>query len=484
MIEKTAAKYSPGSLLEFDNNPLIECLPEIINLKNITENLLVVPPYAESDRERPSEDRLNYLHRLAQLHIPTTNDQAIALNISRCLKWGYVSRNPLTFDQRREALRQKGIELNGDLVKYLHTTTAPIYGFPIIGLSGTGKTTSTVNVLRLMPQVVQHTEYNGLPFNEIQLVWLKVDCPIDATPKGLCSSILRGIDEVLDTNYTSSIMKNRMSKDVLLVKVSQLVQKLHLGILVIDDIQNLCGDRKKVSTEILNFMVSMSNSLQIPIVMVGTPKVLTILQAEFQQAKRASGEGEVRMDLMGRDSKEWNRFINVLWGYQYTKNKVRLTDEMNEAMFSQSVGNPFIAATLYKLVQDDAILSNDEKFYVKDVERIAETKMGMTQNIRKNMLNGVDLEMNMFRNLWAIGSAAKTTNASQRRKKTSPHKTDCKLMELQEMLVARGLSVPDAKKYARQAVTAYPNYEVENLLGYALRLIEEVQASEETRESE
>ena len=29
MIEKTAAKYSPGSLLEFDNNPLIECLPEI-----------------------------------------------------------------------------------------------------------------------------------------------------------------------------------------------------------------------------------------------------------------------------------------------------------------------------------------------------------------------------------------------------------------------------------------------------------------------
>ena len=40
----------------------------------------------------------------------------------------------------------------------------------------------------------------------------------------------------MGTDYAQQIIRNRMSKDVLLVKVSQLVQSLYLGILVIDDL--------------------------------------------------------------------------------------------------------------------------------------------------------------------------------------------------------------------------------------------------------
>ena len=226
-----------------------------------------------------------------------------------------------------------------------------------------------------------------------------MDCPPDGSQKGLCSSILRGIDNVLETNYTESILRNRMSKDVLLNKVSQLIQSLYLGVLVIDDIQNLCGAKNNVSKELLNFMISLSNSMKIPVVMVGSPKILNLLQNEFQQAKRASGEGEVRMELMKKDSNEWKRFIKTVWRYQYTAKPVELTEEMNEIFFNESVGNPFVASTLYKIVQDDAIISRKESFSVADVKRVANDKMGITANMRKNMLAGVDAELNLYKHL-------------------------------------------------------------------------------------
>jgi hypothetical protein len=219
--------------------------------------------------------------------------------------------------------------------------------------------------------VILHSSYHGVSFECEQLVWLKVDCPGDGAPKSLCSAILRGIDDVLKAQYAQQIIRNRMSKDVLLIRVSQLIQSLHLGILVIDDIQNLCSAKGTITNELLSFMISLANSLKIPVVMVGSPKILTLLQKEFQQAKRASGEGEIRMDLMEKGSAEWERFIKVLWRYQYTGQVVDLTEKMEQVFFEESVGNPFIAATLYKLVQDEAIISRKEKFTVQDVRRIS-----------------------------------------------------------------------------------------------------------------
>lgn len=100
-------------------------------------------------------------------------------------------------------------------------------------------------------------------------------------------------------------------------------------------------------------------------------KILRLLQREFQQAKRASGEGEIRMDLMAEGSQEWKRFIKAIWRYQYTAEKVNLTAKMEEVFFAESVGNPFVASTLYKVVQDDAIISQKEKFGITDVRRVS-----------------------------------------------------------------------------------------------------------------
>ena len=299
---KENAFYHGQQIVEFIGNPLIGALPPMEDPAKYPKLLMVLPDYSKEDRDKDPAWRLARLQRLSHIHIPTKEDSMLMLGISRCLRWSYVGRNPIPFTKVKAILENDGIQVTDSLERYLTSSMAPIYGFPVLGVSGVGKTTSVENVLSLFPQVISHTVFRGIPFKKEQLVWLKVDCPPDGTPKGLCSAILQGIDSALDTDYTEQILRNRMSKDVLLIKVSKLIRDLYLGILIIDDIQNLCGAKETVSDELLSFMVSLANNLRIPVIMVGSPKILRLLQREFQQAKRASGEGEIRMDLMAEGS--------------------------------------------------------------------------------------------------------------------------------------------------------------------------------------
>lgn len=469
---KEPAHYYRQSMEEFIGNPLLEAIPPMDDPALYPKLLLVQPPYKPEDRQLPAATRLIRLQRLAELHIPAKEDVMLLMSINRILRWGYAGRNPMGMDTVGEALAGQGIELTDKLEKYLTSIIAPIYGFPVLGISGVGKTTSVLNALSLFPQVISHRSYRGQPFEKDQLVWLKVDCPGDGTPKGLCSAILRGIDEALGTDYAQQIIRNRMSKDVLLVKVSQLVQSLYLGIIVIDDIQNLCSTKRPVSDELLSFMVSMANNLKIPVVMVGSPKILDLLQREFQQAKRASGEGEIRMNLMPQDSPEWNRFMKILWRYQYTVRRVNFTEKMEKAFFEESVGNPFVAATLYKLVQDDAIISTKESFTAADVRRVASDKMGITAKMRRDMLNGVDVELNRYRHLWSAGiitEAATSQNTSPLQKTEDRYSK--KMSKLASKLEKEGLDMTESRSYARQAIAAFPDEaDIEVLFGYAKEL--------------
>ena len=472
---KENALYHDQLLVEFVGNPLIEALPPMEDPENYPKHLMVLPEYSRKEREEDPARRLVRLQRLAHIHIPTKEDSMLMLGVSRCLRWSYVGRNPVPFAEVKRILQKEGIRVTKSLERYLTSAKAPMYGFPVLGVSGVGKTTSVENVLSLFPQVIVHKDFRGIEFDREQLVWLKVDCPPDGTPKGLCSAILKGIDMAMDTDYTEQILRNRMSKDILLIKVSKLIQSLCLGVLVIDDIQNLCGAKETVSDELLNFMVSMANSLRIPVIMVGSPKILGLLQREFQQAKRASGEGEVRMNLMTHDSNEWKRFIKTIWNYQYTANEVPLTTKMEDVFFAESVGNPFVASMLYKLVQDDAIISRKEKFGITDVRRVSKEKMGMTAKKRKDMLAGVDVELNLYRHLWeaadSMGKMPNQERSGEGKKDTSGDDYNSRVAELSTRLEGAGLAVNEARSYARQAIAAYPSGQsIDVLFGYAMAL--------------
>ncbi len=479
---RNAADYrEKTATTEFIGNPLIASLPDSLPQEDLLNVLLKMPPIREEDRKSLPQDRLDCLSRINTIHIPFVHDLFIARSISRCINWGYISRNPMPFSTTAQVMQKYRQSVTPELENYLTRSVFPIYGFSVLGVSGVGKSCSVLNALMRYSRVIDHTEYNGVPFHCAQLVWLKVDCPGDASPKSLCSAILQQIDASLGTSYRSEF-SNRISRDVMITKVSQILSSHHLGILVIDDIQNLCGVKQVTSTDLLSFLIYLMETMAIPVVMIGTPKVLPLFQQEFQLAKRATGEGTVRIELLPKDSKEWKRFIEVLWLYQLTEKKVPLTEEMEKVFYDESVGNPFLCSLLYKLVQDDAITCGHESFTVQDVHHVADDKLCITARMRTNMLHGTDEELKKYENLWKAVSFNIDTPVIITTPQSKTSKEDEAIAYISQALIKKyGIGLKQATQLAKDAVLAKGTNDKEETLGFAAQLYEKILESKKEK---
>lgn len=89
----------------------------------------------------------------------------------------------------------------------------------------------------------------------------------------------------------------------------------------------------------------------------------------------------------------WETYVKSIWTYQYTKETVRLAKDMEDALYYEAQGIPFIASHLYKLVQEDAILSGREIFDASDFHRVASKKMGLTKPLRDAIRNNQDIDL-------------------------------------------------------------------------------------------
>ena len=467
-----ACYHEKKEVMEFVGNPLIATLPDGIQQKQLLVSLMKLGPHREEDRQLDGHIRLELLSRIGSLHIPYSNDLFIARNITRCITWGYIARNPVPFAVTEEVLQECGITVPDNLRNYLNGAAFPINGFSVLGISGVGKSSSVLNALRQYPQVYDHQEYHGFPFRCAQLVWLKVDCQGDGSPKGLCAAILQQVDAVLGTSYSSEI-PGRISRDALTARVSYCLSSHHLGILVIDDIQNLCSAKTTTSLDMLSFLIYLMETLAIPVIMVGTPKVLPLFQKEFQLAKRATGDGTVRMELFSENSKEWKRFIQGIWVYQYTAKVVPLNDEMRHVFYTESVGNPFLCALLYKLVQDDAITSGEETFGIADVSKVARERLCITTTMRVNMLNGEDEELRTYERLWknadlhAGGQKERQTSREQKQPSNRQETVNHIVGVLMEQF---GINLPEARNLAEQSFTALYDKSIDEIEAYAVTL--------------
>ncbi len=447
-------------------NPLLEALPVMPSVVSSYKRLAVPLKQNDSQRRLPARARAALAALIYKLHIPTSKDIEIYMQVEQQLMSRYDACNPIPLEKRLSYLRDvKKLKVTEDMRRQLTAYQAPPLGFPVIGLSGTGKTCSVMNVFTLYPQLIRHTQYHGEQFSEIQIVWLQVNCPGDGTPKGLCIAIIEAIDEVLKTDYEHEYVRYRVSKDVLITQVRRLLLTFHVGIIAIDDIQNLCSAKNSATHELQSFLVYLTNQLAIPIIRIGTPKFLELVQGEFQLGKRTTGAGEVNMDLYKNKSYEWDNFIGSIWHCQYTAKAVELTNEMSEAFYNESVGNVFIASLLYKLVQDNAMLTGKEYFTVSDVINVSRNKIGITAAKRQDMLNGIDLELKEYKKLWKCIEFPKGEHPGQNN--TQPEQAGTRTSEELSLDVAiasehilqenYSLTLEDARKYTRQEIIANPN---------------------------
>lgn len=360
-VEAVIAKYRNHKLPEYSNNPMIQALPLVMTDEEFLESAAKMPNFSPEETNFEPHLRTHCVERLSRYFEPIHKTLSLQRAISVLLMQGYIARNILQPQYARRANQiYKAIKTGSGktLENYVDVPTSAS-GFTFIGPSGMGKTTNLKNILDLYPQVIAHPEHNVY-----QLVWLKVDCPHAGSLKGLCIDVFREIDRLLGTNYFKKFGSTRNSEDYMLAQVAQVAHTHHLGMLVIDEMQNLVN-AKRSKDDLLNFLVKMDNIIGVPVIRVGTNEAYPILQGNFRNARRGTGEGGVLWDRMKQEDEdewdEWKYFLEGMWKYQWTAKYTVLTDEIYEAFYYETQGIIDLVVKLFKMVQWRAIAEDGDE---------------------------------------------------------------------------------------------------------------------------
>lgn len=328
-----AAEYNPPPLSEYCGNPLTEAMPPIYSPEEVAPVLHVRPEFRPEELALPAHIRTHCVKRLKDWVEPRPIFLEVEQTLSVLIRQGYLARNPLhpTTMRMLYALGKRDPKELSTRIRQSNVAGAVVFQ----GLSGVGKSTLLETSLALYPQVIEHERYQGAPFLQKQLVYLIVPCPSNASPRALCLEFFRAVDDIMGTQYYSQYSNSRHGSDVLLIEMALVAATFHIGVLIIDEVQNLRAARsaqrslKKAgkaqptlgqqSQELMNFFVKLINWVGIPTIFVGTGDVMPLFDETFQYVRRATADGHVIVNPIPRDSAEWNILLAKLWRYQWLK---------------------------------------------------------------------------------------------------------------------------------------------------------------------
>lgn len=388
-IEEDAI-YKEQELKEYENNPYIEALPKIFNDEDVIDMFYVLPRITEGDRNKDNNIRFHIIKRAKGFIQPLPIHITLERRLSTLIRRGYLSRNPLSKNFLGKIRVLNSItDINNyskELKEKLENTRSTADILTIIGISGIGKTTAIERLLLMYPQVIRHTKYKDTNLTRTQIVWLKIDCPYDGNISTMCKSFFKAIDDILGTRYLDKYGYSSRVSSMMLINMSRLACQYGIGVLVIDEIQHLLNNKVDME-EMLNFFVTLTNTVGMPTVLIGTSKAQQIFKGNFRQARRAGSEGTIIWDRMDKNSEEWNFFLKSLWEFQGLKEITELTDNMREAFYDECQGITAIAVNLFLLAQERALQKGTEKLTIGILRETSKKDLYMIQPMIKALRN-------------------------------------------------------------------------------------------------
>lgn len=400
--------YKEQPLVEYRGNPLIEALPAIFSKDDVLREHISYPEIPKDIAQYSPEIRFQMLQRVKDFYLPTVEFVEIERQLSSLVRRGYTARNPIRghqFIQTLQELNEAKFLNDEEKIRKLAHLQAPsrttASSFSVIGVSGIGKTTAIERILMMYPQVIYHSEYENKPFTRTQIVWLKMDCPYDGSLKTLCRGFFSAIDNVLGTtSYFQKYGNPRNSTALMMVHMAY-VSALHsIGVIIIDEIQHLLAS-KIDSEEMLNFFVTLVNTIGVPVFYIGTYKAMKVLNRDFRQARRVGTEGVLMWNRMEND-KKWEAFIENLWDFQYINEYTALDDSIAQTMYELSQGITSVAVALFMLAQKRAVGREEcitksllKMVFDKDLAMIKPMLMALKENNIRALTRYEDLVVNI-----------------------------------------------------------------------------------------
>ena len=365
------ASYQSTGIKRYDGNPFIEALPPILSVAQAGNSIKGKVDFHPSDRLSSPKSRMHMAVSLLDDYFqPLSQHVLLQEKIDMMLRMGYVGRNISDGSLNRKL--QEGYDLiksGGEITANFSVEKTTARSMSLVGISGSGKTSSLIRVLETYPQVIYHEQQNFF-----QVTYLKIECPSNGDLESLCLNFFSAVDGVLGTDYERRYAKQRLSVPKMLALMRQTANNRAIGILVIDEIQRLSQVRSGGKEQMLEFFVELVNTVGIPIVLVGTPKARPIFELELQSGRRSAGLGSIYWETIQQNvdkssgkvpNLNWTRFSDNLWKHQWLKHgDDPLTDEIRDCWYDLSQGVLDIVVKLFVLAQLRAIANKKERITV------------------------------------------------------------------------------------------------------------------------
>lgn len=276
------ARYN-GDTEAIRRNPFLAALPPARSEKDWKEKLSRVhdEPATQEMTDRARDLRIGATEETT---VPLPQAIRFAKDFVALLYDGYHSRRLTGKAARMNAPDARRQHLEAVVDKRVPRRCLGQKALALVGISGSGKTTTLRAILESFPPVIEHTlDRPGSP-KVLQIVWLLLDAPAGRSMKGLCLAILDAFDDVLYTCLAEQLRRD--SADVLQRKIRDLTRDYSVGVIAIDESQVLKG--KGVNqNDLIDYLVTLTNIVGVPLVFVGTPDTQSVLRAAPRIVRRA-----------------------------------------------------------------------------------------------------------------------------------------------------------------------------------------------------
>ena len=354
----------------YANNPLIAACGNIRDTSQIISALTFLPELPGEGAKLPFYIRKHLVPSIRDLYIPTPVCISLAETIDVMLRQGYSKRRPGTNDFWNTFYSKN------------QPPMAPSAA-SVVGISGMGKTVTIEKILNLYPQTFVHENFPGYKSRFKQLVWLKVDAPESGKIGDFAYNLMVATNLALESEYFDVSLKKVKRDSGMFDEWLEVAKKHALGILVIDEIQNFFKlapkkDRLKnkleeklelriVDDQTLKSVLTLTNSLRMPILASGTPDGLAIFKTRLSTAERLSTDGHHSMSLpISSIDKDFSEtMFPILSQYQWVKQKMPVSAELRDHLYELTAAIPRVYKSLWMAAHKVAFERGEDKLTIQ-----------------------------------------------------------------------------------------------------------------------
>lgn len=340
---------------------IIDALPRMKSDDELIAELKVLPAYDSGICNADTPVRLMALSDLYRIYLPSQMSLEIYSKLYLALLRSMQKKGS------KLAVQQQNQNYRAIMQQEYSGIMGGSDSFTIIGTSGIGKSSAISRAIHLITE--NRVIESDNPYTQV-VPCVIVQCPFDSSVKGLLLEVLRKVDEILDSKYYQNALRARATTDMLIGSVSQVALN-HIGMLVVDEIQNVANSKNGKS--LIGSLTQLINNSGISICMVGTPGSTHFFESAMQLARRSVGLQYTTMSY----NKDFQKFCKTMFLYQYVKERTEITDGILEWLYEHSAGVTSVVVALIHDAQEIAILNGKETLNLELLNETYEQRLSL-----------------------------------------------------------------------------------------------------------